>query len=136
VKSGNSSHSIRKSNENRIEMIIVTERKTIDLKEYCHFAKEDDMMEITEWSNGEGVDVVINSSTDRGKIEFNLTFGEWDCLKAGMMYPTQGFPNKQVLDTSPEKQMTEETMPDGSKMFGKQIREIVRDEINQQNKPF
>ena len=117
-------------------MIIVTERKTIDLKEYCHFAKEDDMMEITEWSNGEGVDVVINSSTYRGKIEFNLTFGEWDCLKAGMMYPTQGFPNKQVLDTSPQKQMTEETMPDGSKMFGKQIREIVRDEINQQNKPF
>jgi len=117
-------------------MIIVTERKTIDLKEYCHFAKEDDMMEITEWSNGEGVDVVINSSTDRGKIEFNLTFGEWDCLKAGMMHPTQGFPNKQVLDTSPQKQMTEETMPDGSKMFGKQIREIVRDEINQQNKPF
>ena len=106
----------------RNKMIIVTERKTIDLKEYCHFAKEGDMMEITEWSNGEGVDVVINSSTDRGKIEFNLTFGEWDCLKAGMMH-------KQVLDTS-------ETMPDGSKMFGKQIREIVRDEINQQNKPF
>ena len=125
-----------RNNENRIKMIIVTERKTIDLKEYCHFAKEDDMMEITEWSNGEGVDVVINSSTDRGKIEFNLTFGEWDCLKDGMMHPTQGFPNKQVLDTSPEKQMTEETMPDGSKMFGKQIREIVRDEINQQNKPF
>ena len=118
-----------RNNENRIKMIIVTERKTIDLKDYCHFAKEDDMMEITEWSNGEGVDVVINSSTDRGKIEFNLTFGEWDCLKAGMMY-------KQVLDTSPQKQMTEETMPDGSKMFGKQIREIVRDEINQQNKPF
>jgi len=114
-------------------MIIVTERKTIDLKEYCHFAKEDDMMEITEWSNGEGVDVVINSSTDRGKIEFNLTFGEWDCLKAGMMHPTQGFPNKQVLDTSPEKQMTEETISEMSEL---RIREIVRDEINQQNKPF
>ena len=102
-------------------MIIVTERKTIDLKEYCHFAKEDDMMEITEWSNGEGVDVVINSSTDRGKIEFNLTFGEWDCLKAGMMY-------KQVLDTSPKKQMTEETISEMSEL---RIREIVRDEINQ-----
>ena len=119
-----------RNNENRIKMIIVTERKTIDLKDYCHFAKEGDMMEITEWSNGEGVDVVINSSTDRGKIEFNLTFGEWDCLKDGMMHPTQGFPNKQVLDTSPEKQMTEETISQS------RIREIVRDEINQQNKPF
>ena len=49
------------------------------------------------------------------------------------MYPTQGFPNKQVLDTSPEKQMTEETISEMSEL---RIREIVRDEINQQNKPF
>jgi hypothetical protein len=47
-------------------------RKSIfdDLRKYCYLAKEDDFIEITEWTNGEGWDISIND-----KI-FNLTDGQ------------------------------------------------------------
>jgi hypothetical protein len=66
-----------------IKMIETYERKstTADLNEYCHFAKEHDTIEVVEWVNGEGVDVDINTETNRGLVRFNLTFGEWNCLK-------------------------------------------------------
>jgi len=64
-------------------MIETYERKSTvaDLNEYCHFAKEHDTIEVVEWVNGEGVDVDINTETNRGLVRFNLTFGEWNCLK-------------------------------------------------------
>lgn len=54
------------------------QRKSItdDLKNYCYFAKDDDYIEVTEWINGEGVDIDIN-----GKKYFNLTYGELDAVK-------------------------------------------------------
>ena len=66
-----------------IKMIETYERKSTvaDLNEYCHFAKEHDTIEVVEWVNGEGVDVDINTETNRGLVRFNLTFGEWNCLK-------------------------------------------------------
>lgn len=51
--------------------------KFTPLKPYCHFAKDDDFMEVTEWYNGEGFDVVIGTSQ-----QFSLTTGQYECLMA------------------------------------------------------
>lgn len=53
-----------------------SERPTVsdDLKKYCCLAKDNDFIEITEWSNGEGWDVTIN---DR---YFHLTHGELEAI--------------------------------------------------------
>lgn len=50
-----------------------------ELKKFCGFAKEDDYIELTNWYNGEGIDICVN---DRKKI--SLTWGEWDCINAIM----------------------------------------------------
>ena len=50
--------------------------KFTELKKYDHLAKDDAFMEMTEWHNGEGFDVVIN---DR---QFQFTWGEFEALKA------------------------------------------------------
>jgi len=56
-------------------MIEINERtaKFTELKPYDMFAKPDDYMEVCEWSNGEGVDVNINSNGDQ---RFSLTWGQ------------------------------------------------------------
>ena len=54
--------------------------KFTELKHYNHLAKENDFMEVTEWYNGEGFDVVIN---DR---KFQLTWGEFEALQALVHY--------------------------------------------------
>lgn len=50
-----------------------TERRAINdsLKKYCIFAGDDDYVEITEWSNSNGIDVDIN-----GEKKISLTYGE------------------------------------------------------------
>jgi len=55
-------------------------RKTVlsDLKKHCTFAKEHDFVEITEWINGEGFDVTIDSTN---KETFSLTNGQFNLLK-------------------------------------------------------
>lgn len=50
----------------------------LKLKSFCHFAKDDDFMEITEWKNGEGFDIYI-SSANKDKF-FSLTYGELEAL--------------------------------------------------------
>jgi len=64
--------------------IHVSNRKAIfaNLKPYCHFAQLDDYIEVTEWSNGEGVD--INISRRSGDEKFTLTWGEWELLQVLM----------------------------------------------------
>jgi hypothetical protein len=37
-------------------------------------------MEITEWSSGEGYDIYISDSS--GERQFNLTWGQFEALKA------------------------------------------------------
>ena len=39
-------------------------RKSItdELSKYCTFAKENDFIEVTEWTNGEGIDITIHSN--------------------------------------------------------------------------
>jgi len=41
-----------------------------NLRQYCHMAKADATVEVTEWSNGEGWDIAIDN-----KI-ISLTYGE------------------------------------------------------------
>lgn len=50
------------------------ESRMVNLKDYDHLAKEHDFMELTEWHNGEGFDVVV------GGKQFSLTHGEFSAL--------------------------------------------------------
>ena len=49
-------------------------RKSINdkLKKYDYLAKDNDFIEVTEWTNGEGYDIIINDkiiSLTRGQID-------------------------------------------------------------------
>jgi hypothetical protein len=57
--------------------------KLTTLEEYCHFSNEGDFIEAVEWSNGEGVDININSTRHQ---QFSLTHGEFQALQALMAY--------------------------------------------------
>lgn len=50
-----------------------------ELKEYCHFSQENDFMELTEWNNGEGFDLRIDTHHDNTLI--GMTWGEYDALR-------------------------------------------------------
>lgn len=52
-------------------------RKTISdsLQRYDIFAKENDFIEITEWTNGEGIDISLNE-----KDVISLTYGQLDAI--------------------------------------------------------
>ena len=45
-----------------------------DLKKYCALAKDNDHIEVTEWTNGEGWDIIINNKT------ISLTWGELNAI--------------------------------------------------------
>ena len=45
-----------------------------DLKKYDYLSKDNDFIEVTEWSNGEGISITINMNT------FELTFGQLDAI--------------------------------------------------------
>ena len=49
-----------------------------DLQPYCHHSKVGSFMEVTEWHNGEGYDVFINSA--HNVQHFSLTLGELQLL--------------------------------------------------------
>lgn len=53
-----------------------SKRKAINdyLRRFDYLAKEDDFIEVTEWSNGEGISITINMNT------FELTFGQLDAI--------------------------------------------------------
>ena len=55
-------------------------RKSVmtDLNSYCHFAKENDFIEVTQWENGEGWDITIEAEHDSRM--FKLTDGEMRAL--------------------------------------------------------
>lgn len=66
--------------------IISCNRKSAftELSEFCHFAIGEKgksyWVETTEWSNGEGFDLEIENI--RGTTRVQLTWGEWDAMKA------------------------------------------------------
>jgi len=51
-------------------------RRTVyaDLDQYCHMAKPHDVIEVTEWTNGEGWDVTL------GTRQLMLTHGELQAI--------------------------------------------------------
>ena len=55
----------------------IKQRKSVNdsLKKYCVYAIDDDFIEITEWTNGEGWDIGIND-----KKMISLTFGELEAI--------------------------------------------------------
>jgi hypothetical protein len=66
--------------------IEVSKRRAVfaELKPYCTHSGKHDYMEVTEWSNGEGYDIVIDRK--RGLEKFSLTYGEWELLQVLMNY--------------------------------------------------
>lgn len=50
-----------------------------ELKDYCMHSGDHDYMEVTEWSNGEGCDILIERM--RGIERFSLSHGEWELLQ-------------------------------------------------------
>lgn len=51
-------------------------RKSVhdDLKKYDYMAKDNDFIEITEWGNGEGIDININDTL------ISLTYGQLEAI--------------------------------------------------------
>jgi hypothetical protein len=50
-----------------------------ELKDYCMHSGDHDYMEVTEWSNGEGYDILIDRK--RGFERFSLSHGELELLQ-------------------------------------------------------
>jgi len=63
----------------RIQAVKEYKRRALsaELKQFCIHADENSFIEVTEWSNGEGFDVEISTTSSR----FQLTWGEYDALK-------------------------------------------------------
>ena len=53
-----------------------------ELKDYCMHSGDHDYIEVTEWSNGEGYDILIDRK--RGMSQFSLSYGEWELLQVLM----------------------------------------------------
>lgn len=53
--------------------------RSCNLKDYCSFSDEHGFAEVTEWSNGEGFDITIQSKSETRFL--SLTHGEWQCLQ-------------------------------------------------------
>lgn len=60
--------------------IVVNNRRAVfgELKNYCMHSGDHDYMEVTEWANGEGFDIIIDRM--RGIERFSLSHGEFDLL--------------------------------------------------------
>lgn len=55
----------------------------MQLDGYCIMSKEHDYIEVTEWSNGEGFDIMIEGD----RLErFSLTWGQFKALKKGVKH--------------------------------------------------
>ena len=64
----------------------VSNRRSVmsSLSDYCCFSKAEDFMEVTQWSNGEGYDIEIQSNV--GNQKFSLTYGEYELLQVLINY--------------------------------------------------
>jgi hypothetical protein len=55
----------------------------MQLDDYCIMSKEHDYIEVTEWSNGEGFDVMMEGD----RLErFSLTSGQFKALKKAVKH--------------------------------------------------
>lgn len=62
----------------------IENRRTIfsDIGTHCALSKPDDFVEITEWTNGDGVDINISDAT--GNRTIPMTWGEFKLIKKMM----------------------------------------------------
>jgi len=59
--------------------------RVVELKDYDHSACSADFLEVTEWSNGEGFDLLIGDFNRRpGEQHISLTWGEFTALQAAL----------------------------------------------------
>lgn len=59
----------------------IQNRKSIsdELKKYCYCSNgNNDFIEVTQWTNGEGIDITIN--TNGQDKSFSLTYGELEAI--------------------------------------------------------
>ncbi len=63
---------------------IIKNRKCLfsEIGNYCYLSKPNDYVEITEWANGEGVDINISDVT--GNRTIAMTWGEFKLVKKMM----------------------------------------------------
>jgi hypothetical protein len=75
-----------KINSEESSMVEVNNKlsKMTELVAYCHHAKSHDFGEVTEWVNGEGFDILLNSS--RGEQRISVTYGEWEAIQVLAAY--------------------------------------------------
>jgi hypothetical protein len=59
-------------------------RTSIQTGAYCINAKKSDFIEVTEWTNGEGKDILISSNNKEERM--SLTYGEWQALCVAFNY--------------------------------------------------
>lgn len=52
----------------------------VNLKDFCHFAQENDYIQVTEWLNGEGMDIHISKAHNREDTIISMTYGEFDAI--------------------------------------------------------
>lgn len=69
-----------------IKITEVTQR-IADTNSFCHLAGKDNCIIVTDWYNGEGVDVSIERSGD-ATVSFSLTYGELQALNFLVNYPS------------------------------------------------
>jgi len=58
--------------------------KSQRIKPYCFFSGEDCFMEVTEWSNTEGFDCIIEKNGTRQS--FSMTWGDFECFATLVNY--------------------------------------------------
>jgi hypothetical protein len=58
-----------------------------ELKAFCYLSRDEDYIEVTEWSNGEGIDVHISDSS--GDRMISMTFGQFKALKKAIKFLNQ-----------------------------------------------
>lgn len=59
--------------------IVELKETSTELSPYCHFARPENYISVTEWSNGEGKDIRI--SCVEGEKRISLTHGEFQALE-------------------------------------------------------
>jgi hypothetical protein len=67
-----------KNKNKEIKNLNVIKRRSLvitDLTKWCHLADKDDFAEISEWSNGEGVDIILTNYR-----QISMTWGEFKVI--------------------------------------------------------
>ena len=74
-----------------ISEIKMKKSANVDLHEFSIYGQECDWLEVTEWANGEGIDIIIEQTKEPSK-NISLTYDELEAIinivnKFGMLPP-------------------------------------------------